>query len=210
MPAPPSRLATLADAQALAHLVNSAYRGEVSRRGWTTEADLLGGQRTDVEALREFIGASMIEGGSTTQRSMLLIDDGTGQPLACVQLERRDATSAYLGMLTVRPDAQASGLGKHLLAAAEAYVTRTWGSSRLLMTVIAQRDSLIAWYERRGYRKTGETAAFPYGNPRFGEPLREDLHFVVLAKTLSSKIHADQTGSANAQSSTARGTPDGE
>jgi ribosomal protein S18 acetylase RimI-like enzyme len=177
-----SRLATLADVAALTSLVNSAYRGARSRDGWTTEADLLGGQRTDVAALHEFIGSA------PSTQAMLMIDDENGQPLACVQLERRTSDTAYLGMLTVRPDRQTGGLGKALLAEAEAYVRDAWASRCLLMTVIAQRQELIGWYERHGYARTGETAAFPYGNPRFGEPLREDLHFVLLAKTLDENV----------------------
>jgi ribosomal protein S18 acetylase RimI-like enzyme len=85
-------------------------------------------------------------------------------------------------MLTIEPTLQASGLGRGLLAAAEEFVHDRWQVSRMVMTVIEQRPELIAWYERRGYRRTGETAPFPYGDPRFGEPKRPDLRFVVLAR----------------------------
>lgn len=175
------------EADALSALVNSAYRGDPSRAGWTTEADLLGGQRTDPAALREFMAT-----GETTLDRVLLVYDGmaggTGVgrlPEACVQLERR-GDDAYLGMLTVQPTRQASGLGKRLLGAAEGWAAARWGARTIIMTVITQRPELIAWYERRGYHATGETAPFPYGDTRFGEPKRPDLQFIVLRKPLGA------------------------
>lgn len=170
------RVATIADATALCALVNSAYRGDSSRAGWTTEADLLGGQRTDVAALEAFIH----DGATHGTKVMLLHEDAAG-PACCVQLERRD-TEAYLGMLTVRPLGQGSGWGRALLEAAEQHVRGEWRVRAVSMTVIEQRDELISWYERRGYRRTGRTAPFPYGDVRFGEPKRADLRFVVLRK----------------------------
>jgi ribosomal protein S18 acetylase RimI-like enzyme len=164
------------EAARLAALVNSAYRGDSSRVGWTTEAELLGGQRTDPDALADFI-----RGGETRGDRVMLVHEAAGRPLACVQLERR-SDHAYLGMLTIEPTLQASGLGRGLLAAAEEFVHDRWQVSRMVMTVIEQRPELIAWYERRGYRRTGETAPFPYGDVRFGEPKRPDLRFVVLAR----------------------------
>lgn len=170
------RPAEVSDAAALVALVNSAYRGPSSRAGWTTEADLLGGQRTDEAALREFLTAP------TAIRLMLTVRTNDAL-LACVQLERRGET-AYLGMLTVSPPHQAGGIGRRLLEAAEETVRLRWEARAVEMTVIAQRVELIAWYERRGYRRTGDTAPFPYGDPRFGLPQRTDLHFVVLRKPL--------------------------
>jgi GNAT superfamily N-acetyltransferase len=172
------------EAAAVSALVNSAYRGDSSRAGWTTEADLLGGQRTDPEALRDFIAAR-----ETAGDRVLLVHDaavaGTSAIDACVQLERR-GDEAYLGMLTVRPTLQAGGLGRRLLSAAERWAAAHWGSRAVVMTVITQRIELIAWYERRGYRATGETAPFPYDDARFGEPRRPDLHFVVLRRALAA------------------------
>jgi ribosomal protein S18 acetylase RimI-like enzyme len=170
------RVATIADATALCALVNSAYRGDSSRTGWTTEADLLGGQRTDVAALEGFIR----DGATHGTQVMLLHEDAAG-PACCVQLERRGA-EAYLGMLTVRPQSQGSGRGRDLLEAAQAHVHEIWRARAVIMTVIEQRHELIAWYERRGYRRTGLTAPFPYGDVRFGEPKRADLRFVILRK----------------------------
>lgn len=172
------RAARRDDAEALSALVNSAYRGDSSRVGWTTEADLLGGQRTDPDALRGFIAD-----GENAGDRVLLVHERTGAIDACVQLERH-GDEAYLGMFTVRPTLQGGGLGRRLLTGAEQDARRRWGVTAVHMTVIAQRVELIAWYERRGYRATGETAPFPYGDARFGEPLRPDLHFVVLRKVL--------------------------
>lgn len=183
------RAARRDDAEALSALVNAAYRGDSSRVGWTTEADLLGGQRTDPDALRESIAQ-----GETMGDRVLLVHEAVqpsgpaGGPAApaidaCVQLERH-GDEAYLGMFTVRPTLQGGGLGRRLLAGAEQDARRRWGVTAVHMTVIAQRAELIAWYQRRGYRATGETAPFPYGDARFGEPLRPDLHFVVLRKVL--------------------------
>lgn len=173
------------EADALSALVNSAYRGDLSRAGWTTEADLLGGQRTDPAALREFMAA----GEPALDRVLLVYDGAAGEsslgrpPEACVQLERR-GDDAYLGMLTVQPVRQASGLGRRLLDAAEGWAAAHWGARTIIMTVITQRPELIAWYERRGYNATGETAPFPYDDIRFGEPKRPDLQFIVLRKPL--------------------------
>jgi ribosomal protein S18 acetylase RimI-like enzyme len=172
------KLARPDDAPAIVALVNSAYRGDSSRVGWTTEADLLGGQRTDAAAIRDFLA-------DASRHRMLLSEHADGSLQACVQLQNR-GDHAYLGMLTIRPDLQAGGLGRAMLAAAEQDVKITWGATRMVMTVIEQREELIAWYERRGYARTGERAAFPYDDPRFGEPKRPDLYFAVLAKDLAA------------------------
>lgn len=179
VPAPQYRLATPGDALAIAQLVNSAYRGDASRAGWTTEADLLGGQRTDPEAIRDFLHAA-----DGTQRVMpLLVDALDASLLACVQLQR-EGDEAYLGQFAVRPVRQGAGLGRQLLTAAEDYARTRWHSSAVRMTVIAQRPELLAWYARRGYQPTGETVDFPYDDIRCGEPRRPDLVLNVLRKAL--------------------------
>lgn len=170
-----TRAAAAADAPALAALVNSAYRGDSSRAGWTTEADLLGGQRIDVERLAETIAAP---------GNVILLHERDQVLVACVHLERT-GDDCYLGMLTVRPTMQRSGLGRQLLEAAERWAVEQWGSRSMQMTVIVQRIELIAWYERHGYGRTGERRPFPYGDERFGLPRRADLAFVVLSKPLS-------------------------
>jgi len=167
------RAARADDIPALHRLVESAYRGDASRAGWTTEADLLGGQRTDPDAL-----ASIIAGVP----SCMVVAEDDGAIVGCCQLEQRTGGTAYLGMLAVRPGLQARGVGRAVVAEAERVARTEWGAARVQMTVIRQRAELIAWYERLGYRLTGETAPFPYGDERFGLPKVDDLEFVVLVK----------------------------
>ncbi len=169
-----TRLATADDAAALVALVNSAYRGHSSRAGWTTEADLLGGQRVDVEGLTQLI---------TAPGSVVLVHERDAALLACVHLERTGQDS-YLGLLTIQPTAQSAGLGRQMLEAAERWAIDEWSSQTMHMTVIVQRTELIAWYERRGYARTGIRKPFPYGDERFGLPKRDDLEFEVLRKNL--------------------------
>ena len=163
------------EVDALVGLVESAYRGPVSRAGWTTEADLLDGQRTDAAAVRDIIASST--GG------MLLAEEGS-HLTGCCQLERRGPNGAYFGMFSVRPPRQGHGVGRAIVHEAERVARDEWGATRMSMTVIRQRGALIAWYERLGYKLTGETQPFPYGDERFGIPTRPDLEFVILAKSL--------------------------
>jgi GNAT superfamily N-acetyltransferase len=174
----PLAQATAADLPAVAALVNSAYRGETSRQGWTTEADYIDGQRTDAATL----AADLAE---KPQARLLVLRDGPGgELLGTVWLEPTgEAGTWYLGMLTVRPDLQARQLGRALLAEAEA-AAATLGARRIRMTVVGIRDTLIAWYQRRGYALTGEMRPFPYDDPSFGVARRRDLDFVVLEKGL--------------------------
>jgi GNAT superfamily N-acetyltransferase len=169
--------ATDADIDDIAALVNGAYRGEGAGAGWTTEAAYIDGQRTDAPTLRRDL--------KEQPQALLLIhrDIADGPLLGCVWLEPAEAGVWYLGMLTVRPDLQDRRLGRQVLEAAEAYAVGQ-GASRIRLTVVNVRDTLIAWYERRGYALTGVTQPFPYGDHRFGVPRREDLAFVVLEKTL--------------------------
>lgn len=169
-----TRLATIDDVPALVALVNSAFRGDSSRAGWTTEADLLGGQRTDEQAITQAIEAP---------GHVILVIEGNDTVMACVHL-RRTGTDCYLGMLTVQPNAQGGGLGSQLMDAAERWAVEHWSSQAMHMTVIIQRLELVAYYERRGYRRTGERQPFPYGDARFGLPRRDDLVFEVLRKPL--------------------------
>ncbi len=168
------RDATDADVDTLVALVQSAYRGEPSRTGWTTEADILEGQRTDPEGVLEVIKAP---------DSRLLTVERDGTVVACCQLEHR-GDHAYFGMFAVSPALQGAGLGRTVLAEAERTARETWGVKEMHMTVISVREDLIAWYERRGYRRTGRTTPFPYGDERFGIPQRDDLRFELLVKEL--------------------------
>ncbi len=164
---------------AIVALVESAYRGPSSRLGWTTEADLLQGQRTDSMAVREVILAA--KGG-------MLVAEEDGQLVGCCQLQAQNDGAAYFGMFAVVPGQQGQGRGRCIVTEAERIARDEWGATRMRMTVIRQRQELIAWYERLGYRRTGETQPFPYGNARFGIPTRPDLEFVVLAKWLPASV----------------------
>jgi GNAT superfamily N-acetyltransferase len=170
-------LATADDVPSVVALVESAYRGDASRSGWTTEADLLEGQRTDAEAV------AAIAASPTSQ--LLLARDGDGELVGCCQLERRDGEVCYFGMFAVRPGRQGGGLGRAVVAEAERRAREDWSARTMEMTVIGQRRDLIAWYVRLGYAETTDTVPFPYGNPRFGLPQRDDLYFVVLRKPLA-------------------------
>lgn len=177
MPAPAFRKATLADVPALVGLVTSAYRGDSSRAGWTTEADLLDGARIDPEVLRTDI---------TRQDSRVVVVEGeAGHLLACAHVAIEDGTG-YFGMFAVDPELQGRGTGDALLAECERIAFEDWRLPGMRMTVIDLREELIAWYERRGYRRTGIHKPFPYGDIRFGRPKRDDLRFEVLEKTFGA------------------------
>jgi ribosomal protein S18 acetylase RimI-like enzyme len=169
------RLAVAADIPVIVALVESAYRGESGLRGWTTESHLLDGQRTDAAAVAALI---------SRQDSRMLLAERDGQLKASCHVERQ-GMAAYFGMFAVDPGEQGGGLGKRMLAEAERMARDEWHCPAMRMSVIVQRDELIAWYERRGYRRTGEYQPFPYGDERFGIPRRDDLRFEVLLKDLT-------------------------
>ncbi|TDC55213.1 GNAT family N-acetyltransferase [Actinomadura sp. KC345] len=169
------RTATAADVPALVALVERAYRGDASRAGWTTEADLLGGQRTDPEGVAAVVDASS---------GRMLVAEVDGTLAACCQVEHR-GDHAYFGMFAVDPGRQGGGLGRVVLNEAERLTRDEWGAAEMRMTVITAREELIAWYVRRGYARTGEKSPFPYGDERFGLPKRDDLEFELLAKKLT-------------------------
>ena len=168
------RAATAADIDAIVALVESAYRGDASRQGWTTEADFLDGRRT---------GADDLSACLARERSRILLAERDGVLLACAHVAEEDG-AGYFGMFSVRPNLQGGGIGKHVLAEAERIAREEWQLPTMRMTVIDIRDELIAFYERRGYHRTGITKPFPYGDARFGLPKRDDLRFEILEKAL--------------------------
>ena len=174
------RPATPDDIGAIVDLVTSAYRGDASRAGWTTEADLLDGARIDPDVLRHDI---------QRQESIVLLAEAGDGPaaerlLACAHVAVEDG-AGYFGMFAVRPGLQGTGVGRAVLAECERIVRDQWQLPAMRMTVIVQRGELIAWYERRGYLRTGVFKPFPYGDERFGIPKRDDLRFEVLEKPLA-------------------------
>lgn len=181
------------DVPAFVALVESAYRGDASRAGWTTEADLLQGQRMDHAMGHELIdtpGTLVLLFWTGEGADALTVGGMAGgdsiPPVACVQLEDRGDGVAYFGTFAVAPQMQGAGIGKLVMIAAEQAVTERWGATTMRMTVIRQRAELITFYERRGFALTGETEPFPYGQEQFGLPQHDDLEFVVLEKHLAS------------------------
>ncbi|QWP76464.1 GNAT family N-acetyltransferase [Lysobacter sp. K5869] len=172
------RPATLADTDAVVALVESAYRGDSGRRGWTTEADILDGRRTGADEIHEVLA---------TPLSMILLAEieqaGGPRLLACAHICVEDG-AGYFGMFSVDPTLQNGGIGKRVLAEAERIVRDQWQTPAMRMTVINVREELIQYYVRRGYLRTGRFKPFPYGDARFGLPKRDDLSFEVLEKAL--------------------------
>lgn len=162
------------DAGQIADLVNSAYRGEVSRQGWTTEADLVMGRRTEVGEILRLI---------SNDGSMFLLYKAETELTGSVHLQKQ-ADQVCLGMLAVSPPLQGRGIGKQLLLAAEQAAQQAWAVNKSVMTVIASRSELIAFYERNGYRRTGVSKAFPL-KPELWTPKFADLRLEILEKTLN-------------------------
>lgn len=169
---PSISIATVGDAASLNQLVNNAYRGDASRQGWTTEADLLDGTRIDEDALRQLLQQS-----NTT---VLKYEEGNAL-MGCVEL-RRENDKLYLGMLSVQPNTQGKGIGKKLLSAAEEFAKEK-KCPKIFMTVISVRKELIDWYLRHGYALTGERKPFVVPDTRWGIP-KQNLEFVVLEKAI--------------------------
>lgn len=151
----------------LAKLVNSAYRGNYSLQGWTTEAHILGGQRTDSESL-----ASLIQ--TPLNQIEIAIDQNTNKIVGCVHLIQEGVNTLYFGMLTVEPTLQTQGIGKFMMVHIES-VAKSLRRGRIRITVIPNRVELVAFYQRRGFRQTGNFEDFPAQDPRFGIPKISDL-----------------------------------
>lgn len=164
--------ATLQDIPALNILINSAYRGETSKKGWTTEANLLEGKRTNEEELTETI---------LNPKNTILKFTENDQIIGSVLLVEKEH-QLYLGMLTVSPELQNSGIGKKMLAEAENHA-RALGLSSIIMTVISVREELIAWYKRNGYVDTGKREAFPSSDIHINVS-NEPLEFIFLEKKI--------------------------
>jgi GNAT superfamily N-acetyltransferase len=166
------RFADSADLDSVANLIQSAYRGDYSKKGWTTEADLLGGLRTDSRELALIL--------SDPASSLVLAFDSSLK--GCMHLKREPNGSLYLGMFTVEPSCQGGGLGKALLLHAET-LARQWNCHCIRMSVFDCRHELLAYYERRGYQKTGKRELF-VGDQKFAIIKQGSLFFLELAKNL--------------------------
>jgi GNAT superfamily N-acetyltransferase len=164
-------------AEVITQFVNAAYRGDSSREGWTTEAELLDGQRTDPRMILDLL---------QKPDQVFLVAYEVEQEhriVGCVHLEKGEGGTCYLGMLAVKPTLQNQGIGAQLLAETESWA-RSWNCTSVTLGVLAPRRELIDWYTRHQYRVTGEKKDFPYGDLRFGSPIRKDLHFLVMKKEL--------------------------
>ncbi|MEY4617748.1 MAG: hypothetical protein RJB66_2708 [Pseudomonadota bacterium] len=168
--------ALLSQVKEIAHLVNGAYRGEGSKIGWTTEADLLDGQRADAGLIAALVNPP-------DSKILLAISQTSQQVIGCVHLEKRN-TIMYLGMLVVMPGLQAQGLGKQMIVEAQKQA-HLWGCDEIEMSVLSVRAELIAWYVKQGFMLTGERKPFPSHDPRFGIPKVSNLEFVILKKNLA-------------------------
>jgi len=164
-------LAGASDAPAIAALVEAAYRGDESRRGWTTEASLFPDNRTNLQEVAGLL--------ADPDARFVLARDGADL-VGCAMI-RNEHGSGYFGMFAVQPGLQGAGLGKQLLAFAEEQAIALWSCREMAMTVINIREELVAFYLRRGYRQTA-TKPFPFDK----EPgaRRKDFHFLVLSKPL--------------------------
>lgn len=168
------RAAIFADAPAIVALVESAYRGDSGRRGWTTESDLLDGPRTGAWEVRRLLG-------KPDERVLLAHRDGA--LIACVHIRKKGGSCAF-GMFAVNPELQRAGVGKLILHEAERVAREEYGCAQMELNVISVRAELIAWYERRGYRRTGKLRPFPPGNGCSGFAKKTDLHFELMLKPL--------------------------
>ena len=166
------RFAERADAPTIAALIESGYRGDESRRGWTTEADLLDGDRTSVAEIEAYIA-------DPNARFIMAFECAS---LVGCALIKNEAGEGYFGMFAVKPALQGSGHGKQILAHAEKTVRDLWHCPVIAMTVISIREDLIAFYERRGYKRSA-TKPFPFDREPGAK--RTDFHFVVLKKTIA-------------------------
>jgi N-acetylglutamate synthase-like GNAT family acetyltransferase len=168
-------LAEKENANQISQLVNSCYRGESAKKGWTSESDILGGQRTDPESIEILIE-------SPNQYFLLAMEDK--KMIGSLNLEKTSSEICYFGMFAVDPNIQNSGIGKKMLLEAERFAKEILHCQKMEMSVISIRTELIDWYLRRGYYRTDEVRPFPMNDERFGIPKKDHLELVVLAKDL--------------------------
>lgn len=174
------RTATTSDIPAVVEIVQSAYRGEASRSGWTTEADLIDGQRIDADMLAEVL---------ERPGSVVLLAE-TDRIVGCCELSSHDRLpgTAYFGMFAVDPRSQSAGVGRALMDEAERFAVTAMGAVRMHLVTIHLRTDMIEMYERRGFTLTGDVHPFPYGDERYGRPRRDDLQLVELGKGLRVEL----------------------
>jgi len=178
------RLADQNDINDIVALVELAYRGEKSKQGWTTEAEFIDGQRTDFDEVSQLMQKT---------DSVFILCYQQQELVASVQISK-STDYCYLGMFAVNPQRQSSGIGGLLLEQAEHHARQQWTCHLMRMVVISIRQELIDWYRRKGYQPTGKTKPFPYHEPRFGLPKRDDLTLEIYEKKLNEKVNEEKTG----------------
>ncbi|MBB4199225.1 hypothetical protein CCR94_20960 [Rhodoblastus sphagnicola] len=169
------RAAEAADIPAVTVLINSAYRGESSAMGWTTEANILQGRRIDEAGLARVMAAP---------DTMFLLCFQDDRLIGSVQLQKVSEGVGYLGMFVIRPGLQGRGLGRRFMREAEATARRRWGVTRMTMSVIGLRSELIAYYQRCGYTLTGERLPFPFEDG-LSTALVDGIYLAVMEKDLA-------------------------
>ncbi len=179
------RTANKFDAEAIAQLVNKAYRPETGSAGWTHESNLVSGNRTSVGQIAEVM---------SKPDSVILVGLKCSEIVSCVHVEKNGSYS-HIGMLTVNPKLQVTGVGKQMLAHAERYANESFGSEKFIMDVVSSRSELIAFYLRRGYRKTGIVQDYPV-SAGVGTPKFSGLKIEVLEK--NSALHSSGTAQNHA------------
>ena len=167
--------ASLNDVKELNNLVNSAYRGEESKKGWTTEAEILDGIRIDEKALELLLAKPEV--------TILKLTDQSGKIVGTVCLEVK-SHELYLGMFAVSPLAQGNGIGKSLLMAAEHHAIEN-NCAKIIISVISSRVELVNWYSRHGYVPTGDSIAFEEIEGRFGDPKVSAIRLIEMEKVLN-------------------------
>jgi N-acetylglutamate synthase-like GNAT family acetyltransferase len=167
------RSAEIHDAESITRLVNSVYRGENSKKGWTTEADLLEGIRITTEKIEEIINSP---------DDVIIVAELNNEMPGCVNLTKMK-NQCMLGMLSVDVNLQNSGIGRKIIEYSEDFAKNTWGCNEMVMKVIGVRKELIEYYQRRGYKISGKKEPFTL-NHHFGKPQRNDLYFIYMTKKL--------------------------
>lgn len=174
------RTASKSDAEAIAQLVNSAYRPETGAAGWTHESDLVSGKRATVNQVAEIM---------VKPDSIILVGLKGSEIRACVHIEK-DGNNCHIGMLAVNPMLQGAGVGKKMLAYAEWYASEYYLSEKYIMVVVSSRSELIAFYLRRGYKQTGSAIDYPL-SAGAGTPKHADLKIETLEKRSHISVKRD-------------------
>jgi ribosomal protein S18 acetylase RimI-like enzyme len=172
------RKARASDVDTIVSLINAANTGDGGAAGWTNELAIWKGERTHVEEIITMLAVP---------QSMFLLRLNEGEAAGCAYL-RKTGDAAYLGMLAVRPTLQGLGVGKQIIAEAERIAREEMRCTVMTMGVITNhRPELTAFYERRGYARTGRIKPFEGTQAR-----RESKASEVRAEWMVKALSANQ------------------